>query len=96
MRGVAAPVARASPAPEGTGAGAEGAPRRLGVTVTGAALAKEEARVTILGVPDLPGVVHRIFRSIAEANVVVGTIGPVIGVHTGPRVLGVAWIQSPE
>ena len=32
--------------------------RRLGVAVTGAALAKDEARITILGVPDRPGVVH--------------------------------------
>jgi aspartate kinase len=59
---------------EGTWIVAEGDSRRLGVTVTGAALAKEEARVTILGVPDVPGVVHRIFRSIAEAHVVVDMI----------------------
>src|SRR5947199_906299 len=45
---------------DGTWIVAEGDARRLGVTVTGAALAKEEARVTILGVPDVPGVVHRI------------------------------------
>ncbi|MCA1685465.1 MAG: ACT domain-containing protein, partial [Planctomycetia bacterium] len=36
--------------------------------------ARDEARVTILGVPDHPGVVHRIFRQIAEANVVVDMI----------------------
>jgi aspartate kinase len=59
---------------EGTWIVAEGDARRLGVTVTGAALVKEEARVTILGVPDVPGVVHRIFRSIAEANIVVDMI----------------------
>ncbi len=59
---------------EGTWIVAEGDARRLGVTVTGAALAKDEARVTILGVPDHPGVVHRIFRRIAEANVVVDMI----------------------
>ena len=59
---------------EGTWIVAEGDARRLGVTVTGAALAKEEARVTILGVPDTPGVVHRIFRAIAEANIVVDMI----------------------
>src|SRR5262249_16786259 len=40
---------------EGTWIVAEGDARRLGVTVTGAALVKEEARVTILGVPDVPG-----------------------------------------
>ena len=59
---------------EGTWIVAEGDARRLGVTVSGAALAKEEARVTILGVPDHPGVVHQIFRNIAEANIVVDMI----------------------
>ena len=39
----------------GTWIVAEGDARRLGATVTGAALAKDEARVTILGVPDRPG-----------------------------------------
>jgi aspartate kinase len=48
--------------------------RRLGVAVTGAALAKDEARITILGVPDRPGVVHSIFRTIAAANIVVDMI----------------------
>jgi aspartate kinase len=48
--------------------------RRLGRTVTGAALVKDEARVTVLGVPDRPGVVHTLFRQIAEANIVVDMI----------------------
>ena len=48
--------------------------RRLGVAVTGAALAKDEARITILGVPDRPGVVHLLFRTIAAANIVVDMI----------------------
>jgi aspartate kinase len=48
--------------------------KRLGVPVTGAALARDEARITILGVPDRPGVVHAIFRTIAAANVVVDMI----------------------
>ncbi len=55
--------------------------RRLGVAVTGAALAKDEARITILGVPDRPGVVHAIFRTIAAANIVVDMI--VQNVSTG-------------
>jgi aspartate kinase len=59
---------------EGTWIVAEEDARRLGVTVTGAALARDEARVTILGVPDRPGVVHKIFRGIAEANIVVDMI----------------------
>ncbi len=57
--------------------------RRLGVAVTGTALARDEARITILGVPDRPGVVHAIFRTIAAANIVVDMI--VQNVSTGGR-----------
>ena len=42
--------------------------------MTGAALAKDEARITILGVPDRPGVVHLLFQTIARANIVVDMI----------------------
>jgi aspartate kinase len=59
---------------EGTWIVSEGDAHRLGVSVTGAALARDEGRITILGVPDRPGVVHRIFNSIAEANIVVDMI----------------------
>ncbi len=52
----------------------EGQARRLGSSVTGAALAKDEARVTVLGVVDKPGLVHKIFRRIAERNIVVDMI----------------------
>ena len=47
---------------------------RLGAPVTGAALVKDEARITIRGVPDRPGVVHAIFRTIAAAKIVVDMI----------------------
>jgi aspartate kinase len=47
---------------------------RLGAPVTGAALAKDEARITIRGVPDKPGVVHAVFRTIAAAKIVVDMI----------------------
>ena len=59
---------------EGSWIIAEGDARRLGVRVTGAALAREEARITILGVPDRPGVVRTIFGAIAAANIVVDMI----------------------
>jgi aspartate kinase len=59
---------------EGSWIIAEGDARRLGVRVTGAALARDEARITILGVPDRPGVVRTIFGAIATANVVVDMI----------------------
>jgi aspartate kinase len=48
--------------------------RRLGQPVTGAALVKDEVRLTILGVPDHPGVVHEIFERFAEAKIVVDMI----------------------
>jgi aspartate kinase len=42
--------------------------------VTGAALAKDEARITVHGVPDRPGVVHALFEPIARSNVPVDMI----------------------
>ena len=59
---------------EGSWIVAEGDARRLGVRVTGAALARDEARITVVGVPDRPGVVRRIFGAIAAANIVVDMI----------------------
>ncbi len=59
---------------EGSWIIAEGDARRLGVRVTGAALAKDESRITLVGVPDRPGVVRRIFGAIASANIVVDMI----------------------
>ncbi len=53
---------------------AEGDSRRLGARVTGAALAKDEARITLVGVPDRPGVVRNVFGRIARANLVVDMI----------------------
>ncbi len=67
----------------GTWIVAESQAKRLGARVTGAALAKDEARITVQGVPDKPGVVHALFRRIAEANLVVDMI--VQNVSTGER-----------
>ncbi len=58
----------------GTWIVAEADARQLGVSVTGAALLKDEARVTVVGVPDRPGVVHELFRRIAKATIVVDMI----------------------
>lgn len=52
----------------------ERASRRLGSVVTGAALAKEEARITVRNLPDRPGVIHGLFRELAEKHVVVDMI----------------------
>lgn len=58
----------------GTWIVAEQDARFIGASVTGAALARDEARVTVLEMPDRPGVVHALFRHIAEANIVVDMI----------------------
>ncbi len=44
------------------------------ITVRGAAMTKDLAKVTIRGVPDQPGIAARIFQEIAAANVVVDDI----------------------
>src|SRR4029077_17443207 len=44
------------------------------VVVCGAAIVKDEARVNLEGVPDQPGVSHRVFSAIAEQNIVVDMI----------------------
>src|SRR5262249_17545766 len=67
----------------GTGIVGESNARRLGASVTGAALVKDEARVTVQGVPDRPGVVHTLFRKVAEANIVVDMI--VQNISTGGK-----------
>ncbi len=47
--------------------------------VCGAAIVKDEARVTLSGVPDQPGVSHRVFTAIAEKNIVVDMIAQNVG-----------------
>jgi aspartate kinase len=49
------------------------------VVVCGAALVRDEARVAISGVPDQPGVSHRVFEAIAGRNIVVDMIAQNIG-----------------
>lgn len=44
------------------------------VVVCGAAIVRDEARVLLNGVPDLPGISHRVFSVIAEQNIVVDMI----------------------
>jgi aspartate kinase len=47
--------------------------------VCGAAIVRDEARVSIAGVPDQPGVSHRVFSAIAEKNIVVDMIVQNVG-----------------
>src|SRR5438477_603903 len=49
------------------------------VAVCGAALVRDEARVALDGVPDEPGVSHRVFSAIAEKNIVVDMIAQNVG-----------------
>jgi aspartate kinase len=45
------------------------------VVVCGAAIVKDEARISLDGVPDEPGISHRVFSAIADQNIVVDMIG---------------------
>lgn len=49
------------------------------VPVCGAAIVRDEARVSIVGVPDRPGISHRIFAAIADKNIVVDMIVQNVG-----------------
>ena len=46
--------------------------------------------------PDLDEFLAMLEPAVPDAEVTVGSIGPVIGVHTGPRVMGIAWIDRQE
>lgn len=47
--------------------------------ICGVAVVKEEARVTLSGVPDRPGTSHRVFAAMAEKNIVVDMIAQSAG-----------------
>src|SRR5439155_1391963 len=47
--------------------------------VCGVAVVKEEGRVSLTGVPDRPGVSHRVFAALAEKNIVVDMIAQSVG-----------------
>ncbi len=49
------------------------------VVVCGAAMVRDEARINLDGVPDQPGVSHRVFSAIAEKNIVVDMIAQNVG-----------------
>ncbi len=46
--------------------------------------------------PDLDEFLAMMEPKVPDAEVVVGTIGPVIGVHTGPRVIGIAFVERSD
>ncbi len=49
------------------------------VPVCGAAIVKDESRIKLDGVPDKPGVSHRVFAAMAEHNIVVDMIAQNVG-----------------
>jgi aspartate kinase len=57
------------------------------IVVCGIALVRDEARVALIGVPDKPGISHRIFAAIADRNIVVDMIAQNAG-HDGRADIG--------
>jgi DegV family protein with EDD domain len=55
--------------------------------------AVESASVLHAGAPDLDEFLALIEPAVARSDVLVTQIGPVVGVHTGPRVIGVVWVE---
>ncbi len=49
--------------------------------VSGAAMTPNEARVTVLGVPDVPGISRQIFSAIAEQKIAVDMVVQNVGIH---------------
>ncbi len=49
------------------------------IPVCGVALAADEARITLEGVPDQPGVSHTVFNALSTANIAVDMIGQSVG-----------------
>ena len=56
----------------------------------------EQLSVLHADAPEIDEFVQMLSPVVPDAEIMVGTIGPVIGVHTGPRVVGIAWIERPE
>ncbi len=63
------------------------------IVVCGAAMVKDEARILLDGVPDQPGVSHRIFSAIAEQNIVVDMIAQNAG-HGGKAAIGFTVLRN--
>src|SRR6266478_3275604 len=63
------------------------------VVVCGAAIVRDEARINVHGVPDQPGVSHRVFSAIAEQNIVVDMIAQNVG-SGGRAAIGFTVLQN--
>lgn len=63
------------------------------VPVCGAALARDEVRIVLDGVPDRPGVSHRVFSAVAAANIAVDMIAQSIG-EAGKATIGFTVLRT--
>jgi aspartate kinase len=63
------------------------------VPVCGAALARDEARIVLEGVPDRPGVSHRVFSAVAAANIAVDMIAQSVG-EAGKATIGFTVLRT--
>lgn len=45
--------------------------------------------------PDVDDFVAMLQEKIGDVTIDIGTIGPVVGVHAGPRTLGAVWVERP-
>src|SRR5262245_490004 len=63
------------------------------VVVCGAAIIRDEARISLEGVPDEPGVSHRVFSAIADQNIVVDMIAQNVG-SAGRASIGFTVLQD--
>ena len=59
---------------DGAGTVIAAAPESSSQSVCGAALVKDEARITVLGLPDRPGSIHAIFAAVAASHITVDMI----------------------
>jgi aspartate kinase len=63
------------------------------VVVCGSAIVRDEARVSLEGVPDEPGVSHRVFSAIADQNIVVDMIAQNVG-SAGKAAIGFTVLRN--
>jgi DegV family protein with EDD domain len=56
----------------------------------------ESASVLHAGAPDIDEFLDRLAEHVDREDVLVAQIGPVVGVHVGPRTIGVSWVERAQ